>query len=128
MPYFARVSKLLVNRVQWSPFFKDHINSKENEKKAERMVPRKFFPPENANIDDHENQQRQGLLYGLQFEHIKWSAIANESKTVGGYLENIFEERDEPTDKNDTGKAKIPEPFDLLELKMAVPGERHENI
>ena len=56
------------------------------------------------------------------------AAVAFEAKPVGRYLATVFCESYHPREKDDADKRPMGRYARLLQLQVAVPGQRHENV
>ena len=106
-----------MQRLRRSPFFEDEEGGGDDHCEAYEVVPFEVFA-EVGDGEDGEDDECDDLLYGFQLGGGEFVV----SDAVGGDLEAVFDEGDEPTDEDD-----LPEGAGL-ELQVAVPREGHKDI
>jgi len=78
---------------------------------------------------NEKHDQRDNLLNHLELHQRERTAVTLKTNTVGGYLQAVFEERDAPREEDHKNKRRgVGEEAGLLQLQMAVPRKRHEDI
>ena len=79
--------------------------------------------------EDDEDHEGDDFLDDLELHEVERSSVALETDAVGGYLQAVLEERNAPGEEDDEDqRGGAGEEAGLLQLKMAVPGECHEDI
>lgn len=92
------------------------------------MVPVQGLPLEHYGGDDREDNERNDFLNHFKLHQVERTAIAFEAKPVGRYLATVFCESYHPREKDDADKRPMGRYARLLQLQVAVPGQRHENV
>ena len=92
------------------------------------MVPVQSLSLEHHGGDDREDDERNDFLNHFKLHQVERAAVAFEAKPVGRYLATVFceaiiHEKRMTTDKRPMGRYAR-----LLQLQVAVPGQRHENV
>ena len=92
------------------------------------MVPLDRLPMEEEVDDDREDGQGDNFLDDFQLHQVEGAAVALEADPVGRDGEAVLEEGNAPRKQDDEDERPAGGDFHLLELEMAVPCERHEDI
>ena len=92
------------------------------------MVPLDGLPFEKEGDNYREDGERNHLLDHLQLHQVERSAVALEADPVGRDGKAVLEESDAPGKQDDQDKRPARGDFHFLQLEMAVPGERHEDV
>ena len=93
-----------------------------------QMVPVQGLSLEHHGGDDREDDERNDFLNHFKLHQVERAAVAFEAKPVGRYLATVFCESYHPREKDDADKRPMGRYARLLQLQMAVPGQRHENV
>ena len=78
--------------------------------------------------ENGENGEREELLDDLELPQVERAAVVDEADAVGRHHEAVLYQRDAPAEKNDQRQREFAEPCRALQLQMAVPRERHEDV
>ena len=78
--------------------------------------------------DDGKNGEGNHLLDHFELEQVKGTAVPIEADAVGRHREAVLEKGDAPGKKDDENERPAGGNFHLLQLEMAIPGERHEHV
>mgnify|MGYP000103236589 FL=1 len=92
------------------------------------MVPVQSLPLEHHGGDDREDDERDDFLNHFKLHQVERATVTFKAKSVGRYLATVFREGNHPREKDDTDKRPMGRYARLLQLQMAVPGQRHENV
>ena len=92
------------------------------------MVPLDGLALEEEGDDDREDGQGDRFLDDLELHQVEGAAVSVEADAVGGDGEAVFEEGDAPRKEDDEDEGPAGGNLHLLQLEMAVPGERHEHV
>ena len=92
------------------------------------MVQPQRLTLENKYRDEREDGQRDELLDYLQLPEIERPTVVNVADTVRRHHETVFKQSDAPAEQNHHRQGKLAEPGGLLQMEVAVPGKRHEDI
>ena len=92
------------------------------------MIPLDGLSLEQEGDDDGEHGQGDDLLDDLELHQVEGTAVALEADPVRRDGQAVLEEGDAPRKQDDEDKRPAGGDFHLLELEMAVPGERHEDV
>ena len=92
------------------------------------MVPLKRLTLEHEQDDRGEDRQGDDLLDHLELQQVERSPVAGETDAVGRDGQAVLEKSDPPGEKDDQDQRPSGRDLHLLQLEMAVPGERHENV
>lgn len=92
------------------------------------MIPLHRLPFEQEGDNYCKNGKRNHLLNHLELHQVEGSSIALKTNPVGRNGKAILEECNAPGEQNNENERPARGNFHLLQLKMAVPGERHENV
>ena len=76
--------------------------------------------------DDRKDDERNDFLNHFKLHQVERAAVAFEAKPVGRHLATVFCESYHPREKDDADKRPMGRYARLLQLQMAVPGQRHE--
>jgi hypothetical protein len=112
-----QLSVRIQKKEQGSPFFENKKNSRDDQDKADRVVPLEFF----LQVKDGKNGKHNkgdDFLYGLQL----CGGKLIRAYAVGRHLEAVFHKGDEPADDDDLPQGRLPV------LKVPVPGDGHEDV
>ena len=104
-------------RKRSSPLFEDEERGGDDEEKTDDRVPAKILL-EIENGKNGEDDESDDFLNGFELGCRKFQM----ADPVGRNLETVFDQGDGPADQDDFPEGRV------LELQMAVPGDRHENI
>lgn len=86
------------------------------------MIPAQGFRFKKYQCKDHKNTDGNDFLDDLELEHIEWAAGSVASYFIGRYHQRIFQQGNAPADEDGGEKAN------MLELEMAIPGNRHKGV
>ena len=79
--------------------------------------------------ENNKDYKRDNFLNHFELHQRERSSVAIKTYSVSRYLEAVLEESDSPRKEDDENKRRgVTEKTDVLQFKMAVPGERHEDI
>ena len=92
------------------------------------MVPVQSLPLEHHGGDDREDDERDDFLNHFKLHQVERATVTFKAKSVGRYLATVFREGNHPREKDDTDKRPMGRYARLLQLQMAVPGQRHEYV
>lgn len=110
-------------------FLEYKVNGGYEEQECQGMVPPEGFSFEGNGAEYDEHRQRDDFLDDLQLNQAERASVVAEADAVGGHLETIFEESQEPTEKDDPQQREVFEPTELLlQLQVPVPGACHEDV
>lgn len=93
-----------------------------------QMVPVQSLSLEHYGGDDRKDDERNDFLNHFKLHQVERAAVAFEAKPVGRYLATVFCESYHPREKDDADKRPMGRYARLLQLQVAVPGQRHENV
>ena len=71
------------------------------------MVPVQMSALEHDVGNDAEHAQRNALLYYLQLDEIDWTAVFNESQSVGRNLTSVLKEGDAPRESDNAQQRPV---------------------
>ena len=108
--------------------FKYEIHGKNKADECGEMVPVQMLSLENQVGNDAEHDEGDDLLYDLQLHQRERPAVVDEADTVGRHKETIFYACYHPREGDDAYQRPIRRDARLVELQVAVPRKRHEDI
>ena len=92
------------------------------------MIPLDRLTFEQEGDDDGEDGEGNHFLDHFELHQVEGTAVALEADAVGRDGEAVLEEGNAPREEDDEDKRPAGGDFHLLQLEMAVPGERHEYV
>ena len=92
------------------------------------MIPVQRLALEKDHREDGEDNERNHLLYHLQLHEAEGAAVLTESQPVGRNLAAILQQGNTPTEQNDPVERPVADNLHLLQLQVAIPGQRHKNV
>jgi hypothetical protein len=95
------------------------------------MVPGKFFGFEEDGGKQHEDDQRNGFLYGFQLDQVEWAAVAFKAgKRFAGTMENMYSKNASPQLIRiiETMPKFFSPCYKSLKREVPVPGKRHKGV
>lgn len=96
--------------------------------KGGKVVPVQRLALEEDGGEEGENHQRDDFLNDLELHQREGTAVFNEADAVGGHLKGILGQGNGPREKDDGVKRPVGNDLHLLQLQVAVPSERHEDV
>lgn len=106
----------------------DQVDGGDQTGEGKEMVPVERLPLEEDVSHDGKDDERDTLLDDLELDQAEGAAIALEANAVGWHLTTIFEEGNAPRENDDANQRPVGRDARLLQAKMAVPGQRHEDV
>ena len=92
------------------------------------MVPADRFAFEHCGDNYCEDCKRDGFLDDFELHEVERAAVDGRTDTIGRNHEAVFEKSYTPRECDDGDKRPVGDEFHLLELKVAVPGEGHQDV
>lgn len=107
---------------------KDEIDRQHQAYERRRMVPMERFPLEGECHNAGEDTDRYHLLQHLQLHQGERATHDLRTDTVGGYHEEILQQGNAPTKKDDKDQRPIRRDLHLLQLQITIPCEGHKDV
>ena len=92
------------------------------------MVPAEGFIFEEYEGEDYKDGEGDYFLYYFELHEREGATVFFGARSVGGYLQQVFEEGNAPTDQDDDDQRKVFTPLHVFKLEVPVPGECHEGV
>ena len=104
------------------------VNGADYKKERKYVVPVKRLSLEKNVYDNGEHAETYAFLYDLQLYQRERATVADEAYAVGRHLATILEQGYSPRKGYHAYERPLGRHAGVLQLKMPVPGERHENV
>ena len=92
------------------------------------VVPMQVLALEHEGDHYREDGKRDDFLHDLQLEERERTAVDGRAHAVGWHHEEILYQRHAPRGQNDEYQRPVRDDVHLLQLQVAIPRQRHENV
>ena len=114
--------------VEGQLFAEYKIDCKDQAEETDGVIPAQRLGAENEQREDGKYRERYNLLNYLQLDQRERTAIFAEADTVGGHLEEVFEQRNTPANQYDSYQSELVETLHLAKFQVAVPRHSHKHV
>ncbi len=104
------------------------VHGKDETDEGNEVIPMEALSLKEETCNEGEDNQRDSFLNDFQLYQREGTSIARKANAVGWYGKAVFDESNTPREGDDCDEWPMVAHACLLQTKMTVPGEGHEDV